>query len=518
MSSVENTAYNLVVAVSGPYGAGASSFTDELYNILDDWHGCYVEKIHVSELIKRYYPIITRDNLEPIPDDDTSKRRQVLQTAGTKLRFNDPFITAKAIISEMSEITQKLEIDEQLPTIGITVFLVDCLKNRNEISLLRKVYGDEFYLVYIHASRESRWRREVDYKDWKENQRVDFEERDQVDHFENVLHPQYGNVGQEVGKLAAIADYYVTNNQNRENLKTEASRLIEILFGDGKNQPTLHERSMHIAYSASNRSYCLSRQVGAVIVDGAGNILGVGHNDVPKANGGLYTQEDGQNDKRCYLVGDRRCINDSNKHERFKEVEDSIINTMGLPEDKRTEIETAIRKSKFSELTEFCRAVHAEMEALMSVVRTGRGSTIGATLYVTTQPCHNCIKHVICAGIQKIVYLEPYPKSLGMELHSDAIDWDPSDNRCLGEKMLVIPYVGVAPHRYHDFFQILDDRKDGNGIYKRLSRIERTNNPRFAKNIQPRSRKMLDEANPNPITAQELAYYGEFTETLPQGH
>ncbi|MFH1983202.1 MAG: deaminase [Pseudomonadota bacterium] len=516
MNNGKNEAYNLVLAVSGPYGAGASSLTDELYKILTDWHGCYVEKIRVSELIKRYFPIIEKTDLDKIPDDDTSKRREILQNAGTTLRQRDPFITAKAIISEMSQKTQKLEAEGALGEIGTTVFLVDCLKNRNEVKLLRKVYGDEFYLVYIHASRESRWRREVDYKGWKEEERVHFEERDQVDHYENKLHKIHGNIGQEVGKLSAIADYYIVNNQNRENLKTEANRLLETLFGDGKNQPTIQERSMHIAYSASNRSYCLSRQVGAAIVDDNGNILGVGHNDVPKANGGLYTQEDGQNDKRCHLVGDRRCINDTNKQERFKDLEDEIILRAKIVEEKRSHISEAISSSKFSELTEFCRAVHAEMEALLSVARLGRGSTVGATMYVTTQPCHNCIKHVICAGIHKIAYLEPYPKSLGMELHSDAIDWDPSDDRCLGEKMLVVPYTGVAPHRYHDFFKIIDERKDKKGFYKRSTKSEQSNNPRFARNISPRTRKKLDENMPNPITAQELAYYGEFTNCLPQ--
>lgn len=47
--------------------------------------------------------------------------------------------------------------------------------------------------------------------------------------------------------------------------------------------------------------------------------------------------------------------------------------------------------------------VHAEMNALLYAARKGI-SVEGATLYCTLQPCHNCLKHMLCAGVKRVVY------------------------------------------------------------------------------------------------------------------
>jgi len=501
-------AYNMVIGVSGPYGAGATSFSKEMSETLNNWPGTKVHTLNVAQLIEKYYKYYTNSEID-IPQDDNSNRREKLQNAGTKIREKDLLATAKIIITELSKMAKTWEDDSKLVDIGTTVFLIDCVKNGNEVEELRRIYGEEFCLVFIHASRENRWRREVDYKGWKENKRVDFEERDRIDYNEKEVYPEVGDAGQEVQKLSSLADYYVVNNYNREKLKSEASRFLGILFGNGKNQPTINERSMHIAFSASNRSYCLSRQVGAAIIDDHGNTLGIGHNDVPKANGGLYTQEDGQEDKRCYLVGDRRCINDTNKQERFRQLENELLRAVELPESEKKKLRSIIQKSAFRELTEFCRAVHAEMEALFSVCRLVSGSTVGSTMYVTAQPCHNCTKHIICAGLKKVVYLERYPKSLGLELHSDAIELDPTDDRCFGKKLVLTPYEGVAPHRYHDFFIMRDERKSYDGHYLVRSKAEQAQKPRFAVHLKPRMRGRIDGVYHHPVTAKELLYMSE---------
>jgi hypothetical protein len=113
-------------------------------------------------------------------------------------------------------------------------------------------------------------------------------------------------------------------------------------------------------------------------------------------------------------------------------------------------------------LTEFTRAVHAEMDALMCAARTGF-KPIGATLYVTTFPCHGCAKHLVTAGVRRVVFIEPYPKSLAMELHHDAIylqgatesksevDWTGKQPK-REDKLQLAPFVGVAPRRYQDLF------------------------------------------------------------------
>ncbi len=120
------------------------------------------------------------------------------------------------------------------------------------------------------------------------------------------------------------------------------------------------------------------------------------------------------------------------------------------------------------DLTEYGRVVHAEMEALLSCARTGR-STVNATLYCTTFPCHNCAKHIVAAGIERVVYVEPYPKSKALEFHDDSIVT--SGESALDGRGLVRfdAFVGIGPRRFFDLFSMQLGssyglvRKDENG-------------------------------------------------------
>ena len=64
------------------------------------------------------------------------------------------------------------------------------------------------------------------------------------------------------------------------------------------------------------------------------------------------------------------------------------------------------------------------MDALLSAGREGV-STVGTRLFVTTFPCHYCARHIVGAGVYEVQYIEPYPKSLALELHNDAIETNP---------------------------------------------------------------------------------------------
>jgi len=53
------------------------------------------------------------------------------------------------------------------------------------------------------------------------------------------------------------------------------------------------------------------------------------------------------------------------------------------------------------------RTIHAEENAIIQCAKNGI-SPIGATAYVTHQPCFNCTKTLVQAGIKEIKYLNPY--------------------------------------------------------------------------------------------------------------
>lgn len=125
----------------------------------------------------------------------------------------------------------------------------------------------------------------------------------------------------------------------------------------------------------------------------------------------------------------------------------------------------SIAESKVMDLLEFGRVVHAEMSALSDAARNGI-SVDGATLYCTTFPCHICAKLIVAAGIKKVIYLEPYPKSYASDLHGDAIILD-SDGP--GKKVAFHAFLGVSPFRYRDLFE-RRKRKDSTGSAQRWNK------------------------------------------------
>ena len=133
------------------------------------------------------------------------------------------------------------------------------------------------------------------------------------------------------------------------------------------------EWAMDIAEDSKIRSTCLSRQVGAVIIKDK-QIIATGYNGAPA--GAIH----------CTDIG--YC-------ERKKR---------GIPSGQGLEL---------------CRAGHAEANAIDQCAKRGT-SCLGATLYVTTQPCVFCCIHIIQAGIKKVVFKGEYPTGLGLELLNES--------------------------------------------------------------------------------------------------
>ena len=204
---------------------------------------------------------------------------------------------------------------------------------------------------------------------------------------------------------------------------------------------------MYAAASAGAKSACLSRQVGAAIYSKDNELIGVGWNDVPRAGGGLYAEDLGMADLRCFRWGEKVCHNDKHKGLLYEDVFKALEAEGLLSSDaKAKKVRQVLSKTDIRNLIEFSRAVHAEMEAIISVARSNKNGLVGATMYSTTFPCHSCARHIVASGIAKVVYIEPYPKSLALGLHTDAItDKETGDK----EKVVFLQYEGTAPAQQH---------------------------------------------------------------------
>jgi deoxycytidylate deaminase len=149
-----------------------------------------------------------------------------------------------------------------------------------------------------------------------------------------------------------------------------------------------------------------------------------------------------------------RSDGDSNRAEQRKLVERI---TAALVEKSPTLDQGVIRQvleeSGIRDLTEFGRVVHAEMEALLSCARNGV-STANTTLYCTTFPCHNCAKHLVAAGVKRVVYVEPYSKSKALVLHDDSIVASGVAATDGIRAVAFEPFVGVGPRRFFELFSM----------------------------------------------------------------
>jgi deoxycytidylate deaminase len=251
-----------------------------------------------------------------------------------------------------------------------------------------------------------------------------------------------------------LSDFFVRIDGNDDRLNQSLWRILDILFGNPFATPTFDEFAMFMAFSAALRSADLARQVGAVVARDR-EILATGANDCPRFGGGLYWPEVNEDGEIVDVVGGRDHTRgvDANKLEQRKIIDDIVGRVSaeagtGVDEDR---LRKALADSPIGDITEYGRVVHAEMEALLSCAR-GRGGARGATLYSTTFPCHNCAKHIVAAGIRRVVYIEPYPKSKAAELHSDSVTLSFADANI--KKVRFEAFIGVGPRRFFDLFSM----------------------------------------------------------------
>lgn len=257
------------------------------------------------------------------------------------------------------------------------------------------------------------------------------------------------------------------NSDDRENMRSQVKRFLELVFGYRFATPTQEEHGMQHARSAALRSSDMNRQVGAAIANAEGDLLALGCNDVPKSGGGFYWP-DSTPDERDFKKG----IDSMSEHrsqvirELLARLDNAKLLKLDVPISQVADsllsgrLRWVLKGATATSVLEFGRSVHAEMAAITTAARLGV-SLAGATMYVTTFPCHICARHIVACGIRNVFYIEPYPKSRAKKLHGDAILVDPITP---SERMVNFrPFGGIAPSRYLELFDSGDARKDHDG-------------------------------------------------------
>lgn len=433
----------LVFGLVSPVGTDLSNIQQSLQDHFRKFK-YDVKRIKLSSFLdhlsSKTLGVVLRDS----PEFDRIRTRM---DAGNKLREHTRRGDYLALYAA-NEIARKRNVGEDGPEPqSRTVHVLDSLKNPEEAAALRKIYGPGFFLVAVYSPEVERIEYLRDHKNLSDSHARKLVERDRAED---------SSLGQQTRETFHQADVFI---QIGDAGRKQLWRFIDLVFGHPFHTPTPDEHAMFLSYAASLRSADLSRQVGAVVVSEHGEVIATGANDVPRFGGGLYWPTSDNSDQRDFTKG-----YDSNR----KQIVEIAIDTLQRVVDGANSTATAqellekLKPGKLYDLTEFGRAVHAEMEAITACARAGVSPRLG-TLYTTTFPCHNCAKHIIDSGIRRVVYIEPYPKSQALTLHDDALALEERDGSALDDrpptdfssgKVRLTPFIGVGPRRYFELFSI----------------------------------------------------------------
>lgn len=415
--------------------------------------GYHVEEIRVTEVFPLFEGALNpAPKLRPFPEYE---RFRSYIKFGNRLREHskDDAILAALSIGQIMFARSELAKKQDKNTIPKVAYLIRQFKRREEIELLRSVYGRLFFQVSIYSRRSARvevlsrrFAKSVDQSD-ANRFRAKAEELVQTD--ENEVGADHG---QQVGKIFHDADFVVNSDISSPSTESQIKRFCESLFSSNSISPTKEEYGMFMAKAAALRTIDLSRQVGAAIFSRAGEIMSLGSNEVPKASGGSYW-EDEEHDDRDYKRGFD--ANDRRKQELLRDLA-ARAKTPKLPKLP------GVSDSQFMDALEYGRIVHAEMAAITDAARLGIPIK-GTELFTTTFPCHMCAKHIVASGIDRVIFLEPYPKSLATELHSDSIEIAGADRGQYSSfpSVKFEHFFGITPRRYREFFERTRRKDDG---------------------------------------------------------
>ncbi len=458
----------LVIAFVGAAGSGVTSVADAFSKTLKKDFDYVPHKVKVSDFIKDYAQLSGKPIAQSLSKSDQIIQMQNTGNALRESRGSNHL--AKLCIENIAQwrvneqgyqaSEDELEGQKKLgpPLAKRWVHIINELKHPDEVKMLRDVYGDLFWLVAVLADEKS-MERGLTKQQMSKVEAAEIIRRD-----ENEAHL----FGQKVRDTVQLADYFIRNDPDHlKELDAKALRFLDLIFNIQVVTPSIDEAGMSEAFAAAANSACLSRQVGAAAYSDNDELLGVGWNDVPRFGGGLYSSDD-EEDNRCFAYGGGICHNDDRKDKLNDQIAAALEGKGVLKTNiPRAEVVFALKTTDIRSLIEYSRSVHAEMAAILSVARQGKAGLVSGTLYVTTFPCHSCARHIIAAGIHRVVYVEPYPKSLATELHDDALFSGFGES--IAGKVQFEPYEGIAPRNIFRLFKHGIERKE-DGKAKTLER------------------------------------------------
>lgn len=295
---------------------------------------------------------------------------------------------------------------------------IDSLKNPFEIVFFKERYS-AYYTFSIHSKDETIERRlkDLGYSS-QEIEGIHKKEQnvDEKDKQKGSLDSSKDFNSQNIAECIQRSDIYIDNNQDKKDtLYRQIFRYLSLIVHPGLITPSKDELIMQIALNAKFNSGCISRQVGAVVLNKHGSVKSIGWNEVPEGQ------------VPCLLRSHSELLNNStlnfySKYEKsdFKSKDSFkyIFSTTKQPQYKESDklglndsfcfksIQNEIDGQKNQVYT---RSLHAEENAFLQASKYGNSEIIGGQLFTTASPCFLCAKKAYQLGVKRVVYIEAYP-------------------------------------------------------------------------------------------------------------
>ncbi|MFC1793772.1 hypothetical protein ACFL3Q_09330 [Planctomycetota bacterium] len=339
-----------------------------------------------------------------------------------------------------------------------SVILIDGIRNTGEVRCLRAF--PNFYLISVHAPEKERETRLVG---GTAKRRLfatsqNFKEADARDREEEIAN------GQQVERCNDLADIIINNEEELQDNTARKNKFFSelvqkyILVMQGirgdvpliDRSPSINEALMTMAYCISKKSSCEKRKVGAIIAyikefdhlkekvkrpedNNKFQVISTGYNEVP-----LGTDP-------CKLGKYKKCYRDHLKEQLSTEYKNcpncgrQIPQKIKCPKCSRSmkrgllycsnseckadlltnyscrRCKQKIFKSYLpgsaqgaGKLLDMCRALHGEETAIIGLAGMSKPNNGKIVLYTTTFPCNLCANKIVAAGINLVIFAEPY--------------------------------------------------------------------------------------------------------------
>lgn len=441
----------LFLGIVGPIGTDLETLSNLLEETLKGVGGYRTTTIRLIELVRQLEP------WKNLPSRPVHEYYHKAMDAGDEFRkqIGDGGALAVLAMRYIREVVRAKAPngapDKALPR---QAYLFRSLKHPGEVQALRETYGSAFFLIGAYSPKATRVANLARRLAGSDVMEPTPEHRREADRLVERDESESGvSFGQAIRDAFPLADVFVDVSAPREQVRLALKRFIELILGYPFHTPTRQEYGMFHAHASALRSSAMGRQVGAALCNEEGDVLALGTNEVPKAFGGQYWGDE-REDRRDFQLGIDS--NDEIKHQNVTEIIERLkkagwfaAQQGGKPPDELLAEALPILKGvRAMSPIEYGRAVHAEMSALMDAARRGVSVT-RSELYSTTFPCHECARHIIVAGVRVVYFIEPYPKSLALDLHRDSVVIEDDGQ---SDKVAFLPFVGIAPRQYLTLF------------------------------------------------------------------